>query len=66
MLPVLDFNATYCLPNVRLPKSPNHYIFALKMATQVFVETWLNPESRSFTLNSSRENLRDKSFEDIL
>jgi hypothetical protein len=50
----------------RAKKTPNRYIFTLKMATAMFTETLnnfqhstrLNPESRSCTLNSSRENLR--------
>jgi hypothetical protein len=58
--------STYCLLYIRLPKTPNHYIFTLKMATEMFVETvgnfqhstWLIPESWSCALNSSRENLR--------
>jgi hypothetical protein len=28
----------YCLSYIRLPKIPNHYILALKMATAVFAE----------------------------
>jgi hypothetical protein len=51
---------------IRLPKMPNHYTFTLKMANEVFVEaldnykhlTRLTPESRSYILNSSCENLR--------
>jgi hypothetical protein len=31
--------ATYCLPYIRLPKMPNHYILTLKMATAIFAET---------------------------
>jgi hypothetical protein len=30
---------TCCLPYVRLPKTPNLYIFTLKMATAMFAET---------------------------
>jgi hypothetical protein len=57
--------ATYCLPYMKLPKTPNHDIFTLKMATAMFVETldnsqrsmWLIPENRSCTLNTGRENV---------
>jgi hypothetical protein len=30
---------TYCLPYIRLPKIPNHYIFTLTMSTAVFAES---------------------------
>jgi hypothetical protein len=30
--------ATYCLPYIRLTKTPNHYIFTLKMATAMFTQ----------------------------
>jgi hypothetical protein len=47
-------------------KTPNYYIFTLKMATAMSAETFDNsqqptrliPESRCCTVNSSRENLR--------
>jgi hypothetical protein len=47
----------YCLPYIRLPKTPNHYRFTLKMATAMSAETMDNfqhstqliPESRSCT-----------------
>jgi hypothetical protein len=50
--------ATYCLPYFRLPKTPNHHTFTLKMATAILAETLdnsqhsmrLNPESRIYTL----------------
>jgi hypothetical protein len=50
---------------ISLLKTPNKYTFTLKMATEMFTETLDNsqhstmfiPESRSYTLNSSRENL---------
>jgi hypothetical protein len=50
----------------RLPKTPNHYTFTLNMATAMFAETLdnsqhstrINPESRSYTLNSIREKIR--------
>jgi hypothetical protein len=31
--------ATYCLPYIRLPNTPNHHIFTLKMATLMFTVT---------------------------
>jgi hypothetical protein len=48
---------TYCLPYIRLPKSPNHYTFTLKTATAMFAEmldmsehfTWLIPKNQSYT-----------------
>jgi hypothetical protein len=56
--------ATYCLPYIKLPKTPNQYILTLKMVTAMFAETdkfhsstRLSSESRSCTLNSSCENL---------
>jgi hypothetical protein len=30
--------AIYCLPYIRLPKTPNLYTFTLKMTTAMFVE----------------------------
>jgi hypothetical protein len=36
--------ATHCLPYIRLPKTPNLYTFALKMATVMFAETLDNSE----------------------
>jgi hypothetical protein len=47
--------STYCLAYVRLPKSPNYYIFTLNMASAMFAATLDNfhhstrliPESRS-------------------
>jgi hypothetical protein len=55
----------YCLPYIRLPKMPSHYLVALKMATALFPEMLDNfqhlmqliPESQSYTFNSCRENL---------
>jgi hypothetical protein len=57
--------ATDYLPYIRLPKTPSHYIFTLKMETVIFSEklgnfqrsTRLDPESRYCTLKSSRENI---------
>lgn len=63
--------AIYCLSHVRLPKSPIHYTFTLKMTTTVFAETLdqhssrLTIESRSYKLNSTRENLRTRIFKVI-
>jgi hypothetical protein len=62
--------STYCLPYIRLPKTPNHNMFTLKMATSMSAETLeifrhstqLIPESRSCTMNSSRENQRTIEF----
>jgi hypothetical protein len=59
--------ATYFLPYIKLPKTPIHYTFTLKMVTVMFAETLVNfqhstrltPESRSYTLNSSREKPED-------
>jgi hypothetical protein len=31
--------ATYCLPHIRLPKTPSLYTFILKMAIVMFAET---------------------------
>jgi hypothetical protein len=67
-------SATYCLPYIRLPKSPNHGIFTLKMATAVFSETLddtqqstrLTSESRRYTVNSSHENLRSRRYSLLL
>jgi hypothetical protein len=61
--------ATHCLPYIGFQNSP-HYIPTLKMATAMFAETlvnikhstWLSPEGRSYTLNSSRENLWSRFF----
>jgi hypothetical protein len=36
--------ATYCLPYIGLPKSPNHYTFTLKMATAMLAETLDNTQ----------------------
>jgi hypothetical protein len=33
--------STHCLPYIRLPKAPDHYIFTLQMATAVFAKTWI-------------------------
>jgi hypothetical protein len=57
---------TYCLPYIRLPKTS--FIFTLKMETVMLAEAMDNSqhstrlilESRSCTLNSSIENLKDK------
>jgi hypothetical protein len=57
--------ATHYLPHIKLPKTPNHYTFTLKMVTAMFGETLDNsqhstqliPERRTYTLNTSRENL---------
>jgi hypothetical protein len=62
--------STYFLPYIRLPKTPSHHKFTLKMATAMFAETLdtfqhstrLFPESRSCALNSSRENLKAKNW----
>jgi hypothetical protein len=35
---------SYCLPNIRLPKMPIHYIFTLKMVTAMFAETLVNSQ----------------------
>jgi hypothetical protein len=60
--------ATYCLLYIRLPKSPIHYTFTLKMANAVFAKTLdnsqhlmqLNTKSQSYTLNYSSKNLRTR------
>jgi hypothetical protein len=52
----------------RASKKSNYYILTLKMATEMSAKTLDNfqhstpliPESRSYTLNSSRENLRTR------
>jgi hypothetical protein len=49
--------ATYCLPYIRFPKTPNHYTFTLKVATEMFAKTLdrsqhstrLIPKSQSYT-----------------
>jgi hypothetical protein len=54
-------------PILGLQNSP-HYTPTRQMATAMFAETlvntkystWLSPESRSYTLNSSRENIRTR------
>jgi hypothetical protein len=57
---------TCSLPCIRFPKAPSLYTYTRKMATEMSAETLRNsrhlmrpfPERRSYTLNSSRENLR--------
>jgi hypothetical protein len=59
---------TNCLPYTLLQKTPNLYIFTLKMETAMFVETLdsfqhsmlLIPESQGCTLNSSRKTLKTR------
>jgi hypothetical protein len=36
--------ANYYLPHVRLPKTPNHFMFTLKMAAAKFAETLDNSQ----------------------
>jgi hypothetical protein len=63
-----EWAAIYCLPHIRLPKTLKQYTFTLKMSSAVLSETLDNsqhskrliPESRSYTLSSSRENLRQR------
>jgi hypothetical protein len=33
--------STYCLPCIRLPRTPSHYIFTLNMATAMFEKRWI-------------------------
>lgn len=51
---------TYCLPYVKLPRTPNHYTFTLKMATAVLVETLANSQRSTQLILKSHSYTRTK------